>query len=160
MKDVVVFDLDGTLANVDHRVPLIKCESPDWDAFFKACPKDKPNKWCVKMIAAMAEFGLDVKIVSARSKVVMKETRAWIKKALRNECIDPGWIELIMLRDVNDHTPDVDLKRAWLKEFGKDRILMVVDDRQRVVDMWRKEGLTCLQCYAWEEVKRQKSNDL
>ena len=27
----------------------------------------------------------------------------------------------------------------------KDDVLMTVDDRQRVVDMWRAEGLTCLQ---------------
>jgi hypothetical protein len=37
----------------------------------------------------------------------------------------------------------------------------VVDDRQRVVDMWREEGLTCLQCYAWKEFKRKpKTGDL
>src|SRR5690625_7455534 len=38
MLPVYVFDLDGTLADCRHRVPLI----PDWDAFFAACGEDLP----------------------------------------------------------------------------------------------------------------------
>ena len=62
-----------------------------------------------------------------------------------------------MIRASNkDYTPDQDLKKKWLYSFGKDRVLFVVDDRQRVVDMWRAEGITCLQCEAWPEYKRPK----
>ena len=59
---------------------------------------------------------------------------------------------LYLLRGEHDKfTPDQDLKRTWLNQFGKEDILFVVDDRQKVVDMWREEGLTCLQCADWEE---------
>ncbi len=151
MKDIVVVDLDGTLANIDHRLHLIKREKPDWDGFFKACVDDTPNEWCVELINKMADSdNLWVRIVSARSRVVEKETQQWLLKHL-----SPGadW-NLEMLRAEGDYTPDDELKIKWLNESGlKDRILFVVDDRQRVVDMWRKEGLVCLQCYAWPEWK-------
>jgi hypothetical protein len=32
-----------------------------------------------------------------------------------------------------------------LKTVDKSNILYAVDDRQRVVDMWRSNGITCLQ---------------
>jgi len=55
-----------------------------------------------------------------------------------------------------DYTPDQELKRKWANSYGKNKILFVVDDRQKVVDMWRSEGLVCLQCAKWEEFKRAK----
>ena len=39
--------------------------------------------------------------------------------------------------------PDDELKKGWL--LNKDSVFMVVDDRKKVVDMWRKEGLTVFQ---------------
>jgi len=32
-----------------------------------------------------------------------------------------------------------------------DRIEWIVDDRQRVVDMWRNNGFNVLQCRQWKE---------
>ena len=45
--------------------------------------------------------------------------------------------------------PDNELKRKWfddlIGEDDKDQVLCVFDDRQKVVDMWRELGLTCMQ---------------
>ena len=46
--------------------------------------------------------------------------------------------------------PDDKLKQHWLDDlFPKDSkrldIVCVFDDRDKVVDMWRKNGLTCMQ---------------
>jgi hypothetical protein len=42
--------------------------------------------------------------------------------------------------------PDEILKKEMLDTFvDKDDVLMTVDDRQKVVDMWRENGLTCFQ---------------
>jgi len=34
--NVYVFDLDGTLANIDHRLHFIKTKPKNWPAFFEA----------------------------------------------------------------------------------------------------------------------------
>jgi len=44
---------------------------------------------------------------------------------------------------------DDKLKKMWLDDLfpgdKKDRILCVFDDRQKVVDMWRDNGIDCFQ---------------
>jgi len=34
---IYIFDIDGTLADVSHRLHYITGETKDWDAFFAAC---------------------------------------------------------------------------------------------------------------------------
>ena len=52
----------------------------------------------------------------------------------------------IRLRADGDMRSDVKAKREMLKGIDRNKILFVVEDRSRVVEMWRSEGLTCLQC--------------
>ena len=151
MSKSVIVDLDGTLANIDHRVHLVRREKPDWDAFYAACDKDTPNEWCVELIRAFIRVGAPVVIVSARRQEEEKKTREWLSRMF--EIILPG-PKLRLLRGPGNHEPDTVLKKRWLDSFGRENILFVVDDRQKVVDMWRAEGLTCLQCAAWEEYKK------
>jgi hypothetical protein len=53
--------------------------------------------------------------------------------------------ELLLRRD-DDMRQDAAVKREILQQLDKSKILFVVEDRSRVVEMWRSEGLTCLQC--------------
>lgn len=147
MKDTIVIDLDGTLANVDHRTHFVRREKPDWDAFYSACDLDSVNEWCSELMGGLANRSYLIRIVSARRRTEEQKTRDWLKN--NNIYFD----RLELLRAPDDYSPDIVLKKAWLDSYGKDRILFVVDDRQKVVDMWRAEGLICLQCYAWPEFK-------
>jgi hypothetical protein len=56
---------------------------------------------------------------------------------------------LMMRPDNRRHDPDKDIKQDMLNEIlntvDKSNILYAVDDRKRVVDMWRSNGITCLQ---------------
>ena len=36
----IVFDLDGTLANIEHRLHYLDEDPKNWDAFFAACSED------------------------------------------------------------------------------------------------------------------------
>jgi len=51
------------------------------------------------------------------------------------------------MRDNKRHyMPDNELKKQFLDEHVNiDDVFLVVDDRQQVVDMWRKNGLTVFQ---------------
>lgn len=52
----------------------------------------------------------------------------------------------LILRKDYDRRQDSVVKREMLANIDKSRILFVVEDRSRVVEMWRSEGLVCLQC--------------
>ncbi len=52
------------------------------------------------------------------------------------------------MRKGKDNRKDAIIKKeilGLLRQEGKE-ILFAVDDRQQVVDMWRENGITCLQC--------------
>lgn len=147
MKNIIV-DLDGTLANCDHRTHHVRKADPDWDAFFAECGKDIANLWCVKLVQVMIDAGYEVFVVSARSRHVEAETLAWFK----DHGLDHPYLHVCLVREKGDSTPDQELKRRWLQKFEhRGENLFVVDDREKVVKMWRDEGLTCLQCYSWPE---------
>jgi hypothetical protein len=52
----------------------------------------------------------------------------------------------LILRKDRDRRSDTVVKREMLAGIDKSKILFVVEDRSRVVEMWRSEGLVCLQC--------------
>jgi len=147
VNKTVIVDLDGTLADINHRVPLVKQEKPDWDAFYDACKYDALNQWCADLMDAMADTH-NVIILSGRSKRCLKDTRDWLKKN------NVSYHKLVLVREERDYTPDQDLKRDWMRKFtGRRNVAFIVDDRTRVVEMWRAEGYVCLQCARWEEWK-------
>ncbi len=139
---IYIFDLDGTLANIDHRRHFITNGNTDWDKFYKACIEDSPNKYVVYLFKEIQAFGHTMVICSGRSDIVRTETEVW----LRSNCL---YYTKLLMRKEGDFTPDEELKRCWLHNnlncnIGKD-IAGVFDDRDKVVKMWRDEGLTCFQ---------------
>lgn len=139
MKDIVIFDLDGTLALIDHRRKFIDgAGKKNWNRFFEECDKDEPNIPVIKMNNLLYNAGYEIIILSGRSISVKNKTLNWLKK------YNVKYHDLKM-RPVRDYTPDEKLKSDWLKKMDYDRIFCVFDDRNKVVDMWRENGLTCFQ---------------
>ena len=137
----IIFDLDGTLANIEHRLHFIRTEGqkPDWDSFHKACVNDEPIVPMIKIFQAMRRAH-GIEIWSGRSKMVSDETISW----LRIHDIVP---DRIRMREEGDYTPDHILKQNWLQEKIYLRLKpdLVFDDRSRLVQMWRNNGIQCCQ---------------
>jgi hypothetical protein len=137
---IVVFDLDGTLALIDHRRHLLDGTNEGWRAFYAACPDDAPNMAVILMYHALRQLRYEMWIVSGRSDEVREQTLAWLD---RWELKPHG----LLMRSAKNHEPDVKLKRKWLQAgtIPRERVMWVFDDRASVVAMWREEGLTCFQ---------------
>lgn len=145
----VVFDLDGTLADISHRLHFILGETKDWDAFYAACVDDKPKAAIIETMIAFCEGRHRVEVWSGRSDQVWPQTVQWLNDHVGHGLYEHG----LRMRQSKDFTPDTDLKRKWLHQqlaLGTQPDL-VFEDRQRVVDMWRAEGITCCQVDAWKE---------
>lgn len=80
-KHTIIFDIDGTLADITHRRKFLKNVKPDWKSFNQNMGEDIINYPIVELYQTL-----------------------------------------------------------WNK------ILFVVDDRDQTVNMWRNNGITCLQC--------------
>ena len=137
---IAVFDLDGTLALVEHRLHFIERRPKDWDAFFAACVHDAPNPPLVRLAAALAAQQIEIWIATGRSDAVRADTLAWLARHRVP-------YDRLLMRPAADRRADWVLKRGWLAagQIPAQRVQMVFDDRARVVQMWREAGLTCLQ---------------
>ncbi len=152
MTSLYIFDLDGTLANLKHRRHFVERDEcaklkrkPDWDAFYAACVHDTPIKPVINTYFALAMSNPpdspDVWIWSGRSDSVRAQTEAWLRAHV-------PWYTVIKMRKAKDYTPDDQLKERWLHAMSPEdraRLVMVFDDRTRVVEMWRRNGVVCAQ---------------
>ena len=144
MKNTVIFDLDGTLADISVRRKLATKPNGkmDWDIFLDPdnIKLDVPNKPVVKMAQLFADDNFNIVIFSGRSDKTKHTTLDWLA---HNKV---PFNKLVMRDTVRHFMPDNDLKKQLLNEHVDiDDVFLVVDDRQQVVDMWRSLGLKVFQ---------------
>ena len=161
-KKTVIFDLDGTLANIDTRrnMSLKPNGKLDWDIF--ADPSsilnwDVPNVPVIKMAQLFKADGFRIVIFSGRNDRGFDATVQWLNNnhvpfdllVMRPDKFkDKSW----PIADGNPATsdmrfmPDEILKRKMLDTFVDiNDVFLVVDDRDKVVKMWRDLGLNTFQ---------------
>ena len=138
-EELVIFDIDGTLANISERIHHIKRKPKNWNAFNAGMAQDKAIHSMVRLCNILYASGLRIILCSGRNERNRLETVEWLSKQGVN------YHELLLRRD-EDYRPDSVVKRELIQDLDKSKILFVVEDRSRVVEMWRSEGLVCLQC--------------
>jgi FMN phosphatase YigB (HAD superfamily) len=142
MEQMIVFDLDGTLALDEHRVHHLRGEKKDWDSYFGACKGDSVCEPIRSILKAFHWGGHHtLGLWTGRSASVRELTMEWLHEQKLHDYFDQ-----FRMRDADDRTDDMQLKRQWLHEQNlTDPVTLVFEDRQRVVDMWRSEGIVCCQ---------------
>lgn len=138
----VLFDIDGTLADINHRRHHVEGGRKDWRAFNAGMGEDVPNQPVVDLYHAIWASGVfDVILVTGRNERFREVTEQWL-----------AWNEIpfkrLIMRPDKDSRPDHIIKKKILRQLQDEGkvIHFVVDDRQQVVNMWRANGITCLQC--------------
>ncbi len=134
-KKCIICDLDGTLA-------LLKGRSP-YDA--STAMEDMLNEPIANILSVYDNqnmFEIDLILLTGRYDTYRPQTEQWLKKhGITN------YKELYM-RSAKDKRQDTIYKKEIYEIHLKNNydVLFVLEDRNQVVDMWRKElGLTCLQ---------------
>ncbi len=140
----VIFDLDGTLADIQHRLHHIQKDDKDWDSFNKDCLHDHPKKRIIALLNMCRREGYQIAIMSGRDAAYKHLTEQWLRE------MGIYWSKLL-LRPHGDHRSDTVVKKElFVANFHVEDVWFVIEDRDKVVDMWRELGLTCLQCMKGE----------
>ena len=131
LPECVIFDVDGTLAKMEGRSPY------DWNKV----DQDTPNAPIAMLCRILYQQGKNIIIFTGRDGSALDKTKDWLRYHVipYNE---------IYIRPAGDQRKDSIVKRELFENHirGKYYCDFIVDDRDQVVDMWRKElGLTCLQ---------------
>jgi predicted kinase len=130
----ILVDIDGTVADKMDR------SAYDWARVGEDAPK-----WpIIRLVKSMKAAGYRIVFFSGRDEVCRAQSSAWLQQYF-------GWAEAnfeLHMRPANDLRKDSVVKMELFFRHVHQRyyVELVVDDRQQVVDMWRKElGLTCVQ---------------
>ena len=141
-----ICDLDGTLANCEHRVHHVRNKPKNWDAFYAGVRDDTVNGAVLYVLSQFLYHGysaFEIIFCSGRPERCREDTVWWLNEECRIWL--PPVTRLLMRKD-GDYRADYIVKQEILDaHIDKNRVLFVLDDRQQVVDMWRRNGLQCFQ---------------
>lgn len=141
----IIFDIDGTMAVRDKspggRGPF------DWGRVGEDLP-NKPVAYVAAMLGSAASSfpgGLEILFFSGRDEICREQTAMWLDHYFR-------FPYKLYMRPPGDNGPDDELKRDLLEAVSQIYdIIAVFDDRNRVVDMWRANGIPCFQVCSRED---------
>ena len=142
--NLIIVDLDGTLADLTDRRHFVESRPKNWDAFYGGMTKDHVNTPVAEVVLQMYKEGYMIIVCTGRPDKYEQDTKGWLYE--HNIPFD----NLLMRKD-GDHRPDFEVKREMLFSFlvecgfNKSDILFALDDRDQVVKMWREESIPCFQ---------------
>lgn len=142
--NAVIFDIDGTIADMEWRrdhVRSLDRKQRNWKAFNEGMSRDEPKEPIVRLLHCLRATGNSIVACSGREAEFRDVTNKWL--AFHKIPIDA-----LYMRASKDYRDDTVVKRELLTQIHNDGFLpwLVIDDRDKVVKMWREQGLTCLQC--------------
>lgn len=127
-----IIDVDGTLALKGDRSPYDMTKVLE----------DKPNQPVITVVKALAASpnAPEMLIVSGRGEEARDDTKTWLHR-------HGVPFNALLLRAEGDFRADQVIKKEILDHLRAQgfEVEGVIDDRAKVVEMWREEGLTCLQ---------------
>jgi hypothetical protein len=132
-----VVDLDGTVADVRHRLRHVERRPKDWKAFFSAAPEDPLLPEGAAVVHRLAQDHR-LAYLSGRPERCRRDTEEWLQ---RHE-LPPG---PVYLRRDDDRRPSWMGKLSRLRRLAADGgVDVLVDDDLMVVRQARSAGFTVL----------------
>lgn len=126
----VIFDVDGTLVTMGDRSPY------EWDKV----DRDHPNHLVIQLYMMYYQKGYECIIVSGRDGSCREKTFNHLRQYVPIQDSD------LYMREAGDSRPDYIVKEEILHKLAeKYNVILAIDDRNSVVDMWRENGITCFQ---------------
>ena len=141
MNKIIVFDIDGTLADVTHRRQYVATKPKNWAAWNAGMSRDTVHediRWMLMKLRRVP--GSKTILCSGRGEETREVTEQW----LSDNRIP---YEDLYMRSAKDYRQDYIVKVELLAQIREEHgePYMWFDDRQQVVDAIRAEGVRVLQ---------------
>ena len=139
----IVFDIDGTLADIEHRLPYIEKDRAkrDWKSFNALCPHDEPIQPIIDVCNEFFKKGKFIVLCTAREESMRKGTVEWLDKHGVN-------YHSLMMRPLKNFKDDTLIKGDMVDILLKNNceIELVYDDRPKVIRMFEARNLPVVDC--------------
>ncbi len=143
MEKIAIFDLDGTLADTQHRSHYLQSKPKNWPAFNAECVNDTIISATRDVLVALSNLGYTIWVWTGRSD----EYRAVTQEFIRDNGLY-SHVSKLKMRPESSSIADTELKLQWFHELDtitQHSIKMVFEDRTRMVKMWRNLGVQTYQ---------------
>jgi hypothetical protein len=130
---IAVFDVDGVVADVRHRLHHVARRPKDWGRFFAAADRDPGLPEGIELAR---EYARSHRLVwlTGRPEHLREVTEGW----LRDHDLP---VETLLMRPGGDRRPALAFKAEQLRRLGRTgRIALVVDDDPAVVAKLTGDG--------------------
>lgn len=139
----VIVDIDGTVADCEHRRKFLEQTPKRWDKFFDPDQvKRDPIKPEIANLVRLLQAKYLIVYASGRVDTLRATTETWLRK--HGLYFHPHFL---FMRKEGDYRSDTTVKKEILEQIKNENLVPVysIDDRASVVSMWRENGITCLQ---------------
>jgi len=158
MYGTLFCDIDGTIADLEHRRVYVATKPKNYPAFEKGIIDDAPIHHIIGAVQRLHDAGWKVVMCSGRRETQKIATVAWMEQYhvpydalyMRREFVynADGSVKLTRKGDpMPDYRADYIVKKELLDAARADGWVpdVVFDDRDQVVKMWRENGIPVIQ---------------
>jgi FMN phosphatase YigB (HAD superfamily) len=142
----IIFDIDGTLFDISHRIQFALTEPRNWKKFYEEMKSDKPiREMCDLLISTARDKSNRVIFCTGRDEEHRDATLKQIRGIIPNEVLSCKEINLYM-RLRKDFRKDYEVKFDLYHHMIADGFTpkLVFEDKVTVVQMWNSIGVRCL----------------
>ncbi len=136
----VICDIDGTIANMEHRRMFLEHKPKDWPQFFSNMINDEPVAPMIELIRTLWVAKHNIIFCTGRPAEYRDVTIQWLIKHL-------FYPKNLYMRKTKDYRDDSTVKLELLEQIRADGFIPTIafEDRDRVVKVWREAGIICAQ---------------
>jgi FMN phosphatase YigB (HAD superfamily) len=141
---VVIFDVDGTLANVDPYIHFVRGLKKDYDAFHEASIDAMPNFEVLQMLNQAVSDRHAILVVTSRKEKWRGLTSMWLAK-------NNARSNALFMRADNDYRPDYEVKKDILDKINEYwDVVHAIDDNPNVIRLWQENNIPTTKIGDWD----------
>ena len=129
MKNIILCDIDGTVANNDHRQHFLEGKK-DWDGFFSELINDLPIHSIIEMVNKEHNNGKEIIFLTGRPERYRYSTTLWLKEYFNFE------LKILMRKDNDQNNKLIVKKEIFEENFLLNEIDYIIDNDRDLLDMW------------------------
>jgi hypothetical protein len=139
-----IFDVDGTLANVDPYLHYVRGADKDYDAFHKASINALPNIEVLQMLNHAVYDQHSILVVTSRKEKWRGLTSMWLAK-------NDARCHALFMRADDDNRPDYEVKKDILDKINEYwTVVHAVDDNPNVINLWENNQIPTTKIGNWD----------